>query len=65
MRDPYPYSTSLNLGDIMVCAACDTIITTTDVCQTCGDYDYSMRLYVYLNVVRPEVRMIIEQNASV
>lgn len=56
---------SFDLNDLMVCALCHTIIIRTDVCQSCGDYDYSVRLYQYLEDARPEIRDVIERNASV
>jgi len=64
MKAPYSLPPKFDYSDILVCAECDTIITRTDVCQSCGDYDYVMRLYVYLDVVRPERREIIAQLAS-
>lgn len=65
MKPPYNLPPKFDYSDILVCAECDTIILRDDVCQSCGDYDYSMRLYVYLNVVHPEKRSIIAQLASV
>jgi RNA polymerase subunit RPABC4/transcription elongation factor Spt4 len=65
MKPPYNLPAKFDYSDILVCAECDTIILRDDVCQSCGDYDYVMRLYVYLDVVHPEKRNIIAQLASV